>query len=334
MSAALRLLFLVPLLLPVSAGQFPAARAEHIFTYHVQLGGAVLYGGYGADGSGLADTWIYDTQWHLLSTEHSPGARWGHCATYDEAQQAIVLFGGTTTSMTTTVVLSDTWLFDGAEWHQVSTAVSPPARTQAALAYDPQRGVSVLYGGQDTLGQPLSDTWEFDGSAWNPVETATGPEAGLYAHAMVYDPQEKTLLLFGGTDGSYDYANTWVLDDQGWVQRSSSNSPYPRREHVLVYDGNRRQVLLYGGEHNTPLADTFAWTGESWQLVQASAARPPARSGHAACYDTAAGRVLLYGGWNEQENCMADLWSLDLGGWALLTPASHVFFMTLPYIAR
>jgi hypothetical protein len=200
--------------------------------------------------------------------------------------------------------------------------------------------VSVLYGGQDAFGQPLCDTWEFDGLAWRQIETARAPQTGLsaggglYEHAMVCDPVEGRILLFGGTDGAYDCGNTWAFDGRDWTQLPAAGSPYPRHGHALVYDAASEQVMLYGGEHTSPLADTFLWTGDRWQLMGAYATRPPARYGHALCYAPQTGQAILYGGRGAMDSPLGDTWSLDQSGWALLVPAPHAFFTTLPLVTR
>ncbi len=61
----------------------------------------------------------------------------------------------------------DTWTWDGKQWLQVQTDVSPPARMGGAFIYDPVPHVSVLFGGGAPGGtDELCDTWTFDGSRW------------------------------------------------------------------------------------------------------------------------------------------------------------------------
>ena len=58
-------------------------------------------------------------------------------------------------------------------WAQVSTA-GPAPRIEPAMAYDSQRGVTVLFGGDN--GSNLGDTWEWNGSTWTQLSTK-GPTA-------------------------------------------------------------------------------------------------------------------------------------------------------------
>ena len=43
---------------------------------------------------------------------------------------------------------------------------TPPARTNAALAYDDATRQLILFGGQSVNGDALDDTWNWDGSEW------------------------------------------------------------------------------------------------------------------------------------------------------------------------
>ncbi len=75
-----------------------------------------------------------------------------------------------------------------------SSAGTPPARLDAAMAYDSTAGVTVMFGGVDASGKPLTDTWTWNGSAWT---TATHGPASLVGLRMVDDPADGGLLLIG-----------------------------------------------------------------------------------------------------------------------------------------
>ena len=65
-----------------------------------------------------------------------------------------------------TVILPQTWRWDGAAWTRVE-GTQPPLRINAAMAYDRDRNRVVLYGGEVAAGtRDLADTWEFDGTTW------------------------------------------------------------------------------------------------------------------------------------------------------------------------
>ena len=63
--------------------------------------------------------------------------------------------------------------FEKAFWERKTPATNPPPRDSAALAYDSDRHVSVLFGGENVQQPPLTitalaDTWEWDGTNWAP----------------------------------------------------------------------------------------------------------------------------------------------------------------------
>jgi hypothetical protein len=86
----------------------------------------VLFGG--AQGNrNVAKTWTGDgSGWTLLSPQNSPIARSGSAMAWDPRLDAIVLFGGTArqpgviSQLDLRLDLSDTWSWDGLEWHQLA----------------------------------------------------------------------------------------------------------------------------------------------------------------------------------------------------------------------
>ena len=59
---------------------------------------------------------------------------------------------------------SETWRLDQGAWSR-ATAEEPPRRRGAAICYDPDRRVAVLFGGGQG-GPPLGETWEWNGTRW------------------------------------------------------------------------------------------------------------------------------------------------------------------------
>ncbi len=86
-----------------------------------------------------------------------------------------------------------------ARWTEI-TGPQPPARVEAAAAWDPKRKRLVLFGGYTwTAGvrERLQDTWEFNGAAWARFST-TGP-APRSGAAMAFDAELGQVVLFGGS---------------------------------------------------------------------------------------------------------------------------------------
>jgi hypothetical protein len=73
---------------------------------------------------------------------------------------------------------------------------TPPARSNAAMAWDSTSGVTVMFGGSGSGGAALRDTWVWDGSHWGSPAQATGPGPMAGAH-MSDDPPDGGVLLVG-----------------------------------------------------------------------------------------------------------------------------------------
>ena len=132
---------------------------------------------------------------------------------YDSNRDMVVMFGGAAAAG---VVLGDTWEWDGANWNQRFPAHSPSARYGAGMAYDTDRRVTVLFGGQTEFDfgvGVLGDTWEWDGVDWRQLEIA-GPPARTFVK-VAYHASLRRTVLFGGYDGSQMVSDTWVLANPG-----------------------------------------------------------------------------------------------------------------------
>jgi len=85
--------------------------------YNQANGKVVMFGGFAGPQGLLADTWAYDpatNRWSMLATGHDgPSRRDFSSMAYDQAADAIVLFGGQTGSdgNIQATDLNDTWIF-------------------------------------------------------------------------------------------------------------------------------------------------------------------------------------------------------------------------------
>lgn len=188
-------------------------------------------------------------------------------------------------------------------WTNVATTNPPPGRDGAAMAYDPNTGTLVVFGGESTgTGNAyLNDTWELAGTTWTEVLTQTAPPARSGA-VMVFDPAIGRIVLFGGylgtslTAGTY-LNDTWEFDGTTWAQVSTSASPPPRNFAAAAYDPSLGGILLFGGNGtgSVSLGDTWEFNGTTWVQLSPPASPSP-RSGAAASYDPGIGEVVVFGG--------------------------------------
>jgi hypothetical protein len=89
------------------------------------------------------------------------GSIFGYDMVYDLGRSKTVLFGGESGSREV-----PHWEFDGKDWYQVISDVTPSGRLFHAMAYDEVREVIVLFGGMNSAGTLLNDIWEYDGNTW------------------------------------------------------------------------------------------------------------------------------------------------------------------------
>lgn len=195
-------------------------------------------------------------------------------------------------------------------WTQRGPATSPPARYQAATAYDPVHRVLVLFGGFTSPDgfAPSGDTWTWNGTTWTDVTPAASPPV-RGAAAMAWDGHE--LVLFGGAGGTRTLLNdTWTWDGRSWTQRHPAAPPAPRIAAAMAWDGH--EAVLFGGSTGTaPLRDTWTWNGTDW--TKRTPTHAPPRKSAVAAYDPPSDSALLVSG--------ATAWRYRAGDWTPLVPA-------------
>jgi hypothetical protein len=192
-------------------------------------------------------------------------------------------------------------------WSQLSPGLSPPARDDASMAYDPATSQLVLFGGFGSGTGFLSDTWTWNGTTWTQLSPAASPP-GRDRASLAYDPATSLLVLFGGNGGSGRLGDTWTWNGTTWTQLSPAASPPGRYNASLAYDPDSSQFVLFGGSGGSGnLADTWTWDGATWSQLS-PAASPPARTDASMTYDPAASQFVLFGG----NGNLADTWTFSV----------------------
>ncbi len=191
-------------------------------------------------------------------------------------------------------------------WVRIATE-GPPSRASAAMCYDSDRHVTVLFGGSTgplSGGYPgaggfLGDTWEFDGTNWTQRLPATSP-VGRYQANMVYDSHRHRTVLFGGQryDGTYGVRfspETWEWDGTDWKQIVTAHLP-PWREwlyaYAACYDSARKEMLLFG-ILSDPL---WAYDGTDWSVRNPGGTGPGYTVSSLLAFDSNRGVAVLTGG--------------------------------------
>lgn len=277
--------------------------------FHTPTALTVLFGGYDTAASAATnDTWLYDgVTWTQATPSNSPPPLDTYALTQDLARGVLVLFGGVDSGNFPGSISDQTWEWDGTDWTQASPTTSPSSRFGAAMAYDPVRGVSVLFGGS-TLSGGMADTWQYDGTTWTQVTTPTTPPARVN-HPMVYDSARGTVVMFGGSSGANQLGDTWEFDGVDWATIDSARSPAVRTGATMVYDLLRGGTVLFGGRGPSPLGDTWELRSDQWHEYDLLTP-PQSRVNHSSSYDLTRGQVVMFGG--AGASSFSDTW--EFGG--------------------
>jgi hypothetical protein len=254
-------------------------------------GGSTYFPGtsfYGSNGSN--EVWELDPM-AATFTDRSvpldiPRARTSHAMAYNPSTGKVYVFGGYDTTGAT---LDDLWEWDGKTWAQVTADISPPPRSDAALAYDPIRKSLILFGGTNYYGQTVyGDTWEWDSTSrkWTQLFPMTSPDA-LSGHGMVTDTIHNKILLFAGMGNNYWYGpgygipykdpmrnEVWEWDGSKvtWTDRTpvaSSASPSPRQYPIMAFDEGRQKMFVFDGANYMTGYPTSMSTFWEWDPISA-----------------------------------------------------------------
>jgi hypothetical protein len=280
--------------------------------------------------------WEWDgSTWQLRSCTGAPLDMEHAAIAYDPKDERVVLAGGKP-------ILGDdfsTWEVDlkTCVWTNRSSAVQPPPRWDAMMAWDSARNVAVMFGGIIINDQTeLNDTWEWDTAAgvWTQVTPSSVPPPRTQA-GMVYDPGRARAVLFGGFSGltfnpGSVFSDLWEYDGvaHNWLSASPVTKPSARLEPSLAYDPDRGRVVLFGGlgQHvaddgriDSLMAnrDLWDWDGSQWNR-RVLGASPGARSGAAGGWMEGRNIGVMFGGvrGDGERAFLNDTWIWQTGEWS------------------
>ena len=237
----------------------------------------ILFGGIFANPVGFNDTWAWDgSNWTQNFPASIPTGRYAHSMVYDSARAQIVMFGGVE-NYNGSQTLGDTWAWDGSNWAQKFPATSPPPRSHHCMAFDSERGQTVLFGGFSSSFQVLNDTWVWNGANWSQKHPTNSPPPRACFGNLAYDAAHGQTVLFGGQTSGASFqtiGDTWAWDGSNWTQKFPATSPLPRALHSMGFDAGAGKTIMLGGvgQAGTNFQDTWAWDGSNWALITPSAA--------------------------------------------------------------
>lgn len=205
----------------------------------------------------------------------APTARYGAAMAFNPLTGKTCMFGGTDTF--SGQLFGDYWEWDGKTWTQIKMDVLPPARNQAAMAFDPARKSMILFGGYGNTSTAFDDTWELTSTGkWAPLNPAQRPE-GRMAAGMVTDTTRNKILLFGGSvipdlsagpiliypDTNRNEVWEWDGATVTWTNRTppdTTNVAHRQQNPALAYDGARQKLFLYEGiNYGGSTSSFFEW---------------------------------------------------------------------------
>ena len=303
--------------------QHPGVRNAHGMVYWAQKQALLLVGG-ASDSAVLGDNWMYQGgEWQKLDIPAPPARTFSAMVA---AGDYILLFGGNPVLFgplnQTPELFNDTWIFKGGKWEKCDCGISPPARSEAAIAYDPNRNRVVLFGGYRFAadGQRLErygDTWEFDGEKWEQL-AATGPDARSGA-AMFYDNDNKQVVLLGGNltmqrqENYRGHSYTW--NGQRW-ERLPYTLPLIFNPSVASGAEENAHLLFGGWNGKNRLNDSWMLRDGAWSLLEVES-KPPARNHAALVYHPGEKKYYLFGG-HDGQLVFGDLWAFGENAWQLV----------------
>lgn len=274
-----------------------------------------------------------------------PQSRADFAMVYDVSRQVSIMYGGQQLQINPVDSsiekhdLADTWEYDGQNWQQVEVLHSPPARHGHGMAFDPRRGMVVLYGGTTVVEQNfLDNVWEYDGVNWY-SRTGFVERPGTKAYPiMVFDPLEQAVVLMVGSQTD----DMWLYDGEFWLL-TSVIVPTPTRFALTarsVFDSKRQVLLLYEGR-DIGWGNTYELIDGVWEPV-ASQGDGRWRLQFDLAFDRTRGVTILFGGAfcerpedADEAQCypQSDTWEFDGEKWyqvelPLSPPARYGHAMT------
>ena len=295
----------------------------------VLFGGGIISGGLYAP---FGDLWEWNGNRWISRLPHSPTNGWSyipatggwrptygdspvprlsHVLAFDSRRGRTVLFGGrTTTPGGFDLFLNDTWEWDGLRWYFRATN-GPSPRVYPSMAYDSDRGVTVMSGG--FIDGPNSTAiWEWDGNSWSAQSPTNGPSSYSQNSAnMAYDSFRRR-TFFGPTEEGNTPMFFWDWDGVNWTLRGQGYTPLIRSPAYagMAFDSYRRRVVTFGGTYFVASSQTWSWDGGQWEQLQTTPV-PSARSYVDMAYDSARHVIVLMGGMANNSSPLGDTWELQ-----------------------
>jgi N-acetylneuraminic acid mutarotase len=308
------------------------------FGYDSESDKIIMYGGLDWEAEDLDDhhndTWVYDCnsdEWQKMASAFLPPRRGGHSLAYNNDTDRVLLFGGINTGGGPTAVQwNDTWAYDynSDQWTNRSPDVSPSGRALAAMVYDSESEVMIIFGGGLDGFEFTDQTWAYDYNENNWTQMNPSSSPSVRVAQMAYDVESDRIILFGGAGRAGDtgpmstYTDTWAYDYNSDKWTEMAPVEHPASIGVLTYDVESDKVVMFGGSTTwyAPETDlitetwTYHYNTNTWTQMSPSV-EPQGRFAPAMAYDSESDRAVLFsGGWYVDGlsfNALNDTWAYD-----------------------
>ncbi len=198
-------------------GATPAGRVE--FAAYDDTRGRVLVAT-ASDSVRTPPFWFFEGGNFVVGPQ-GPSPRAQSAYAFDRARGEMVQFGGFAEGAFSPN--QETWVLTPAGFVQRHPAQSPPARSGAAMAFDPRIGMVVMFGGftqsharnGSVTRIEMNDVWLWNGAEWFNAECTDpqGRPSARVGSGIAFDDQLQQMVLFGGASSSNPqgaYSDTWV----------------------------------------------------------------------------------------------------------------------------
>ena len=295
----------------------PGKIKGHAMCYHEASGRILMFGGEYPSGMMSSATWVWTGAGWTQESINYPGGRAYFNLSYDPSREVVVMTGGGSTG---------TYEWDGSTWTYKSAAVYPPTRYYSGLAFDPESGETILFGGERSSSQRLGDMWSWNGERWREIELPVFPHE-RERNSLGYDQNSGNVVMFGGvsdlnTSEETWYNDTWLWNGSEWCVKHPLHAPSPRISARMIFHcGLDRLILMGGSTESSMMMDMWLWDEEDWEYF-IPIALPSTRVLFSISYDSNRDALVLFGGLSGYE-VLGDTWEFDGEMWLEKTPADE-----------
>ena len=315
----------------------PAARYVHGLAYDSARNVTVTAGGFIDGVVAVTDTWTYNgTSWTQRATAGYTGRFVIGGMVYDSARAQTLIYGGDLNGGCVCKDLLSVW--NGTSWTEVGSQ-APGNLCGQSVAFDSDRGATVVTMGVSTISTYNTKTWAWNGTTWAQDAVTGVPRLDYYYSAVAYDSEFKELHYVGGASPRATRMADWRYVTQSQAQPSrwrrshagDAAGPVLRENFSAAADSARKVLVVYGGASDesmeTTYGDTWEWNGTSWRQT-AIGTGPPARRGAGMAYDSTRGVMVINGGVTQAGTLLRETWTYNGTSWTEVSttgPSARVF---------